>query len=88
MVQTHMTIRFLLDVTPKPSVLQATAEIAVPRVRDVPDYTSNQAALEARCSRYKGIGTVNTAYIRNQALFAPQTMEQVGLARGSGVLGQ
>lgn len=50
----------------------------VPQVREIEDYNANQSALQlSSTARYKEIDPVNSAYIRNQDLFAPQTMEQV-----------
>lgn len=61
-----------------PCVQQANAHIVVPQVREIEDYNANQSALQlSSTARYKEIDPVNSAYIRNQDLFAPQTMEQV-----------
>ncbi|KAG1663917.1 hypothetical protein FOA52_002233 [Chlamydomonas sp. UWO 241] len=56
---------------------QLEPSIAVPQVRDVADYAENQAALSTNSTKYRDIDPATTAYIRNQDLFAPQTMEQV-----------
>lgn len=50
-------------------------------MRSITDYDDNEAALRDS-TKYRDIDPVTTAYIRNQDLFAPQTMEQVRMHAG------
>ncbi|GAX76388.1 hypothetical protein CEUSTIGMA_g3834.t1, partial [Chlamydomonas eustigma] len=75
----EFTLLKALEEKPSKGTSPQQAHISVPKVRQVKDYDTNQAALKTITTRrYNEIDPVTTAYIRSQeVLFAPQTMEQV-----------